>query len=110
MAHEQNFRVYASTLAKIEELAADYHIKENMVTKDDIQKFVDDVEQVLADERDDWSQGVLQAQDVIEDNLGRMTRGETGEDLFKPEIPTGEEGSEEKPPAPATPARRSRQR
>jgi len=93
MAHEQNFRVYASTLAKIEELAADYRIKENTVTKDDIQKFVDDVEQVLADERDNWSQGVLQAQDVIEDNLGRMTRGETGEDLFKPEIGAGEEGS-----------------
>ncbi len=114
MAHEQNFRVYASTLAKIEELAADYRIKEDKATPADIQKFVDDVEQVLADERDNWSQGVLQAQDVIEDNLSRMTRGEAGEDLFKPETgaPAGEragEGGEETPPSPAT-TRRSRQR
>jgi len=114
MAHEQNFRVYASTLAKIEELAADYRIKENTVTKDDIQKFVDDVEQVLADERDNWSQGVLQAQDVIEDNLGRMTRGETGEDLFKPEIGAGAEdgagdGAGREAPEPAA-TRRGRQR
>lgn len=112
MAHEQNFRVYAATLAKIEELAADYRIKENTATPADIEKFVDDVEQVLADERDNWSQGVLQAQDVIEDNLSRMARGETGEDLFKPETTTATgagDNAEEKPPAPAT-TRRGRQR
>ncbi|MBN2469229.1 MAG: SLATT domain-containing protein [Anaerolineae bacterium] len=100
MAHEQNYRVYAATLAKLEEIAADYQVKEKIATVEDKLNFVNRVEQILADELDNWSHGVLQAQDVIEDSLGRMTRDESGEDLFAPEPkPPAEEPAEEPQPA-----------
>ncbi|MBN2472818.1 MAG: SLATT domain-containing protein [Anaerolineae bacterium] len=84
MSHEQNYRVYASTLSRLEEEAADYKVCENTATTEDKIRFVWNVEKVLADELENWSQGVLQAQDVIEDNLGKMTKRESGEDRFEP--------------------------
>lgn len=87
MAHEQNYRVYASTLSRLEEEAADYKVRENIVTPTEQIQFAWNVEKVLADELENWSQGVLQAQDVIEDNLGKMTKEESGEDQFEPGQP-----------------------
>lgn len=87
MAHEQNYRVYASTLSRLEEEAADYKVRENIVTATEQIQFVWNVEKVLADELENWSQGVLQAQDVIEDNLGKMTKKESGEAQFDPSQP-----------------------
>lgn len=84
MSHEQNYRVYASTLSRLEEEAADYKVRQNVATAEDKIRFVWNVEKVLADELESWSQGVLQAQDVIEDNLGKMTKHESGEDRFEP--------------------------
>ncbi len=84
MSHEQNYRVYASTLSRLEEETADYKVRQNVATVEDKIRFVWNVEKVLADELESWSQGVLQAQDVIEDNLGKMTKRESGEDRFEP--------------------------
>ncbi len=84
MSHEQNYRVYSSTLSRLEEEAVDYKVIENTATPEDRLKFVLSAEQVLASELDDWSQGVLQAQDVIEDNLGKMTKEQSGEVRFQP--------------------------
>ncbi|GAB4574610.1 MAG: hypothetical protein Kow0077_22030 [Anaerolineae bacterium] len=84
MAHEQNYRVYASTLARLEEEAADYKVRQDSATTAERIQFVRNVEKVLADELENWSRGVLQAQDVIEDNLGKMTKQDLGEEKFEP--------------------------
>lgn len=100
MAHEQNYRVYASTLSKLEELSADYKVKERVATPADKVSFVHSTEQILTDELENWSKAVLQTQDIIEDNLGKMTKEEVGEDLFEPEHkPPAEEPTEEPQPA-----------